>query len=188
MSLNTGQLERGIRGDYQKQVSAQVRKEGISGNVRVDKVDCIKKGAHAARCFATVSGAVDGRVPINVTIDGKKYLWETDEKGLGTLTPTATGTSGANPSGAAPATSPDAGSAQPQAAEKAARAVLQKYKSVGFLRVNAVEYAMAIFVKTGTSASIAEQMCEAARGAASSFGTTELVVDEDSGVEGLAHC
>lgn len=76
-SVPLGEMESGIKSDYQLQVTKQAT-EADAGNVKVNSVQCVRKGDDGARCFADLSGAVDTRQGITVTIDGDKYLWEAD--------------------------------------------------------------------------------------------------------------
>lgn len=98
-SVGTAEMEQGIKEDYSKQVSQQAKKAGIDGPLRVESVDCIKKGNRAARCVAVVAGSLEGRVPIDVTIDGQEYLWETDDGAFSALQPTTSETSADEPGG-----------------------------------------------------------------------------------------
>lgn len=81
-TVDIGQAEQDIKRDYQKQVDAQIQKAGGGVKATIDSVDCVKQSEEKGRCFAVVSGDVEGRQPITITFgDDGEYLWEADSSG-----------------------------------------------------------------------------------------------------------
>lgn len=88
-TVNRADVEEAIRDEYEQELRADPAViDAGSYNVRVSTVDCVMNGDSEAKCVAEVNGILRGRATIDVTIDGDRYLWETDG---GTVVPNPDG-------------------------------------------------------------------------------------------------
>lgn len=121
--VGLGQVEQDIKRDYQKQIDAQIQKAGGGTKVTIDSVDCVKQSDEKGRCFAVVSGDVEGRRPIAITFgqDGE-YLWEVDSSG-------DLGISAAAPTPAKPQTGQGSATGDESGVDADVAALLAAYKA-----------------------------------------------------------